>query len=370
MKFTIRKDTLLSNLNNVSKALSSKIQMPGLTGILFSVKDEAIKLTTSNNDISIQVEIKKDYNVFEEGDFIVQGKYLIEIVKKLNTSEIEFASFEENSIQIFTGKSVFNLNALQLDSFPKISFDDSNIKFDIDAINLKQIIRKTSFAISPNESRVVLTGVSLSTKGQKLEFVATDSFRLARKQIIFETELPEIKIIIPGRSLDELNKILEEGEGNIEIHCNSSKILFKYQNILFQSRLINGVFPNTESLIPEKYGLSVKFNKEELISTIDRVSIFVNNEISNIIKMSINSDKVEFTSSSNEIGGAKEEITPLDITSNTNFEVSVSSKYFLDALRTFDSKDVVINFTGEVKPLTIVGEYDRNLIQLILPLRS
>lgn len=370
MHFTIRKDLLLNNLNNVSKALSSKVQMPGLTGVYFSVKNEYITLTTSNNDISIKVVIDKDFNVFEEGDFIVQGKYLIEIVKKLNYNEVEFKSFEENSIKIITGKSVFTLNSLQLDSFPKISFDDSNINFTIDSLNLKQIIRKTSFAISPNESRVVLTGVSLSTKGKSLEFVATDSFRLARKQIVFENQLPEVKIIIPGKSLDELNKILEESEGLIEIHCNSSKILFKYENILFQSRLINGVFPNTESLIPEKYLLSVKFNKEELMSTIDRVSIFVNNEISNIIKMSINSDIVEFSSSSNEIGGAKEEITPLDITNNTNFEVSISSKYFLDALRTFDSKDITINFTGEIKPLTIVGEYDRNLIQLILPLRS
>lgn len=370
MHFTIQKDLLLNNLNNVSKALSNKVQMPGLTGILFSIKQEYITLTTSNNDISIQVVINKDFNVFEEGDFIVQGKYLIEIVKKLNYNEVEFKSFEENSIKIITGKSIFTLNSLQLDSFPKISFDNSEVNFNIDSINLKQIIRKTSFAISPNESRVVLTGVSLSTKDNTLEFVATDSFRLARKQIVFENKLPEIKIIIPGKSLDELNKILEDGEGMIEIHCNSSKILFKYQNILFQSRLINGVFPNTESLIPERYLLSVKFNKDELISTIDRVSIFVNNEISNVIKMSINSEIVEFTSNSNEIGGAKEEITPLDITNNTTFDVSISSKYFLDALKTFDSKDITINFTGEIKPLTIVGEYDRNLIQLILPLRS
>ena len=370
MHFTIKKETLLININNVSKALSSKVQMPGLTGILFSVTKDCIKLTTSNNDISIQVNINKDYEVYEEGDFIVQGKYLLEIVKKLNSNEVEFSSFEENAIQLIAGKSVFNLNTLQLESFPKIAFDDSSINFSIDSINLKQIIRKTSFAISPNESRVVLTGVSLSTKDKTLEFVATDSFRLARKQIVFGNELPSIKIIIPGKSLDELNKILEENEEKIEIHCNSSKILFKYQNILFQSRLINGVFPNIESLIPERYLLSVKLCKEDLIQTLERVSIFVNNEISNVIKMSINSTIVEFSSSSNEIGGAKEEVTPLDITSNTNFEVSISSKYFLDALRTFDSKDIVINFTGEIKPLTISGEYDRNLIQLILPLRA
>lgn len=371
MNFQIRKETLLYNLNNVSKALSTKVQMPGLTGILFSVKKDMIKLTASNNDISIQTIIDKDFTASEEGDFIVQGKYLIEVVKRITASEIEFVSFEENAIKLLAGKSVFTLHELQLDSYPDIQFSDSPINFSIDAINLKQMIRKTSFAISTSESRVVLTGVSLKTKGNILEFVATDSYRLARKQIVFEKELPDVKLVIPGKSLDELFKILEETEGNIDIHCTSSKILFKYQNMLFQSRLINGIFPNIESLIPEKYLLSLKFNKEDLMAAIDRVSIFVSTELSSIIKLSINGQySVEFSATSNEIGGAVEEVSLLGKSSNQTFDVAFSSKYFLDALRTFDSKEVTLNFTGEIKPITVEAEYDRNLIQLILPVRA
>lgn len=371
MNFTIRKATLLYNLTNVCKALSTKVQMPGLTGILFVVNKNSIELTTSNNDISIKVNISQDLEVMEEGRFVIQGKSLIEIIKKINSDEVEFLSYEENTIKIMAGKGVFTLNELQLESFPNIEFNTTQCNFQIDALNLKQIIRKTSFAISPSESRLVLTGVSISTNKNLLEFSATDSFRLARKQIFFENELPTLKTIIPGKSLDELNKILEESEGIVDIYASSSKILFKYQNLLFQSRVINGTFPNVEAIIPDKFCLTVKFEKDKIIETIDRVSIFVYNENSNIIKLIINDDgNVELSANSNEIGGAVEEIVPLSISSKTPFEVAFSSKYLLDALKTFDSKEIEMNFTGEIKPMTITGEFDRNLIQIILPLRG
>lgn len=371
MKFQIKRDMLLNSLNNVSRALSNKVQMPGLTGIVFQVSDSCITLTASNNDISIKTIIQESFTVFEKGDFIIQGKYLIEIIRKVTSEYVDFVSYEENEIKVLAGKSVFTLNQLVLELYPSISFEDSQTFFEISSQDLKLLIKNTSFAISPSESRIILTGVSVATNGKVLEFVATDSFRLARKQIIFEKDLPELRVVIPGKSLDELLKILEDNDGVVEMHFTSQKVLFKFKNILFQSRLINGVFPNIESLIPERYLLTLKFNKDELIQTIDRVSIFVMNDMSNIIKLAISSDnKVEFISTSTEIGGAVEEVIPIDRTSNLSFEVSLSSKYFLDALRTFNAKEITLNFTGEIKPITIQSDKDTNLIQLILPVRG
>lgn len=371
MKFQIQKDTLLYNLNNVSRALSTKVQMPGLTGILFHVSESNITLTSSNNDISIKTIIDKDFTIFEPGDFIVQGKYLIEIVRKLTSSVVDFVSYEENEIKVLSGKSIFTLNQLELQLYPAISFEDSQLHFEVSNQNLKQLIKNTSFAISNSESRIILTGVSIVTQGNKLEFVATDSFRLARKQVMFDNQLPNVRIVVPGKSLDELLKILEDNDEVVDIHITSQKILFKFKNIYFQSRLINGVFPNVDSLIPERYLLSLKFNKEELIQTIDRVSIFVINDISNIIKLSISSDKnVEFISTSTEVGGAVEEVTPIERSSEMSFDVSLSSKYFLDAVKTFNAKEITLNFTGEIKPITIQSDTDTNLIQLILPVRG
>lgn len=371
MNFTINREVLSQNLLQVSRALSNKIQMPGLTGILFNVTKKKIVLTASNNEISIQAIINDKFNVIEEGDFLLQGKYLIEIVKKLSSTDVDIISFDENTVKILAGKSVFTLNCLQLESFPMISFNNSDINFTLDAINLKQIIKKTVFAISNNESRVVLTGVSLKAKDNVIEVTATDSYRLARKKIEFDYSFPEINIVIPGKSFDELSKILEGNDEIIQIHCSSSKILFKFSNILFQSRLIEGVFPKIDSLIPSKYLNVLKFNKDELISVIDRVSIFVNNELSNIIKLSITDNgSVEFASISNELGAAKEDVTAIESTINSPMQIAFSSKYFSEALRSFDDNEVMVNFTGEIKPFTVTSEKDKNLIQLILPVRA
>ncbi len=294
-----------------------------------------------------------------------------EIIRKTNSQDVDFITFEETAVKILAGKSHFTLNCLELDSFPSISFADSALNLTLDAINVKQLIRKTTFVTSLSESRPILTGVSLSTKESKLEVVATDSFRLAKKFINSEVTYPNINIIIPGRSLDELFKILEDLEEPVEIHCTSTKALFKYRNLLFQTRLIDGVYPNVDQLIPTHFITNLKFNKEELISSIERVAIFVTNEMSNIIKMTLNSDgTVELASTTNQIGVAKDEITPIECSDRIQFEIAFSSKYFLEAIRSIDSKEITIHFTGEIKPFTITGDKDYNLTQLILPVRA
>ncbi|MDD3171045.1 MAG: DNA polymerase III subunit beta [Bacilli bacterium] len=372
MIFTINRDLLLQNLTSVSKALSTKAQMPVLTGIKIEVADNKVLLTASNSEISIQacIEDKKHLKVEEEGTFVAPGKYLIELVKKTEAKEIYFESFEDNAIKILADKSNFTLNVLSKDDYPLISFGESPTFITLDAINLKQIIRKTTFAVSLSESRVILTGVSVATSGNLLEVVATDSYRLAKKQMNFNVEYPEIKVVIPGKSLDELNKIVDEGETLVEIHISHTKALFKYKNLLYQTRLIDGTFPNTNSLIPSEFLTSIKFNKNELISAIERAAVFTSMDSSNIIKLTLNSDKtVEIASTTNEIGAAQEELNPIECTNVVPFQIAFSSKYFLEAIKSFDSTEITVHFTGEVRPFIISGEYDRNLIQLILPVR-
>ena len=372
MNFTINRDLLLQNLTDVSRALSAKVQMPGLAGIKFKVTCDAVYLTASNNEISIQAKISDNnqIKVLEEGEFVVQGKYLLEIIRKANSKDVDFITYEENAIKILADKSNFTLNCLQNDSFPSISFSDSALNFNIDALNLKQLIRKTTFAISLSESRPILTGVSIVSNSNGIEVVATDSYRLAKKSIT-HVNYPDINVVIPGRNLDELFKILEDSSENVEVHCTSTKALFKYKNLLFQTRLINGVYPNVDVLIPNKFITNITFDKEQLISAIERVAIFVTSELSNIIKLTLTPEgNVELSSITNQIGDAKDEITPLDCTDTFPLEIAFSAKYFLEALKAFDSQKITIHFTGEIKPFIISSDKDVNLIQLILPVRA
>jgi DNA polymerase III subunit beta len=374
MKFSINRDLLLQNLTNVSRAISTKTPMPVLMGIKIDVREDSIALTASNNEISIQALIKdpKNLTVEEEGVVILPGKFLIEIVRKVEAKVMDFATFEENVVKVLADRSNISINMLDKTNYPMISFNDSETFLTIDVPNLKQIIRKTTFATSLSESRVILTGVSFSAEGKKMEAIATDSFRLAKKYMVFDNDHPKIAIVIPSKSLDELNKILIEDNTDavIEIHFSKTKVLFKYKNLLYQTRLIDGTFPNTNSLIPTDFLTSIKFNKAELIAAIDRAALFTSLESSNIIKLTLNNDKtVEISSTSNEIGAVLEELTPLECSNVVNFQIAFSAKYFLEAIRSFDSSEISVHFTGEIKPFIITGEYDRNLTQLILPVR-
>ncbi len=373
MKFTIARDLLLQNLNHVSKAISTKPQMPVLTGIKIDVKEHSIILTSSNSDVSIQAKIlsSNQVTIEETGSCLLPGKYLLDIVRKVEAKDIIFVTFEENMVKIIADKSTFTLNMMEKDLFPYISFEETPSKVTLDVLNLKQIIKKTSFATSDSESKMVLTGISLTTSGKKLEALATDSFRLAKKYMICDQENDEVNVIIPSKSLDELNKIIEDVEEKVEMFFSNTKVLFKYKNIVFLTRLIEGTFPNISSLIPTEYITSITFNKNLLISTIERASLFNVGDVSNVIKLTIkDKDLIEINSSNNEIGRTSEEITPIDCTNPIPLQIAFSSKWFLDAVRAFDSNQITIHFTGEIKPFIITGEYDVNHLQLILPTRS
>lgn len=372
MKFVINRDLLWLNLNYISRALSNKPPMPILTGIKIVARNESLFLTASNNEISIQAVIKdkRRLQVEEDGVVVIPGKYFIEIVKKIEAKDIDISTFEENIVKIIADRSLFSLNTYDKDTYPLITFNDAEISITMDVPNLKQLIKKTTFAASLSESRVILTGISFVTDKRKMEVVATDSYRLAKKFMVFEKEYPDIRSIIPGKSLEELSRIIDETENKVDIQFSPLKVLFKYKNIWFQSRLIDGNYPNTSNLIPTDFLLSIKFNKNELIAAVERASLFTSFDSSNIVKMKVNNDKtVEISSTNNEIGAVKEELVPLECSNFLTFEIAFSSRYFLDALRSFDSTEISVHFTGEIKPFIITGQYDVNLTQLILPVR-
>ena len=362
MNFTIDRLVLLENLNNVSYGISTKMQMPGLTGIKFEVRKEFLILTTNNNEFSIKAVIKDKYNCISEGDFLLSGKIVIEIVKKLIHKDVNFMSFEDNTIKILSGKSDFTITCMDFDTFLDAHFAKTNLYITLDALNLKQ---------STSDSKPIISGLCIRTKGNVLEFVGCDIFRIARKQIVFKNDFPNFSVVIPGKNLEALSKIIGDSEEeNVEIYCSSNYVLFKYANISFNTRLIDGTVPDIDRLVTTEYLIKIKFNKDELISVVDRVSLFVSNEM-NTVKFTMNADGfVEFSAETNQLGAAKEEVSPLSIENKGNYQIYFCSRYFLEALRAFDDANVYINLTGEVKPIIITSDRDVNLIQYLLPVKG
>ena len=373
MNFQINKDTLLNSLITAQKALSNKTPNPALQGIKLDVLEDSLVITTSNSDIAIRLSVKdQSLDVKTVGSVLIPGKYFIEIIRKLDGLKVSLSLVADNMLRIEADRSDITLNMMDLDDYPELEFSEKVKSIKINVRTLKTIIRQTAFATSSIENRPILTGVNFKISGNKLKAIATDSYRLSQKEIELTETYETLNIIIHGRSLEELIKVLENNNETVEMHFDRSKILFKYRNLLFQSRLLEGNYPETSKLVPTDFPIVIKFNKENLSTAIERASLLSNRDGNNsIVKLALRQDNiVEISSNSPEIGKVLEEVYPVDQIEGSPIKIAFSSKYILEALKVFNSSEVTINFTGEIRPFILKGEYDENMIQLILPVRT
>jgi len=374
MKLTIKKDVLLEALNKVSKAISTKNLIPVLAGIRFELTKEKLILTASDNDITIQTFILNDdsekMTVEKEGSIIIQGKYVLDIVRKLPDDFIHIEVIDELKILIYTQNSEFNLNGINENEYPNINLEENRKPIIISSKIFKDIVYQTSFASSTDESKPVLTGINFKIVGNILECNSTDSYRLARK-IITLTDISEenYNVVIPSKNLVEFTKIMGETAPTLELHIFNNKILFKYDNILFQSRLINGTYPNTSNLMPDESMLTVTVPLTTFYNVIDRASILTSDKEKNIVTLETTDEKLILRSSSLEIGRVEEKMD-IKKNNNENIKISFSARYMMEALKSFSQETVELHFVGEVKPIIIKEKEDETLTQLVLPIRT
>ena len=373
MKIKIKKELLLENLNKVSKAISTKNLIPILSGIKFDLTKEGLTLTASDNDITIQTFIpadNKEMEIEKEGSIIIQGKYVLDIVRKLPDEFINIEVIDELKILMYAENSEFNLNGINQKEYPNVALENSKNFVKINTKLFKTIINQTAFATSTDESRPILTGINIKITGDILECSATDSYRLAKKQAkLNEIAGETYNIIVPGKNIVEFMKILNEGNEELEIHIFSNKVLFKQNNLLFQSRLVSGNYPNVNNLIPSDSFLKITANLSNLYDVIDRASILTSDKEKNIVTLETNKNLLIVRSSSAEIGRVEEK---MNITKDNEEEIKISfsAKYMMDALRSFEGDTVELAFEGEVKPIIIKDVEDPNLTQLVLPIRT
>ena len=377
MKFDIIREHLLAGLNDVMKAVSSKTTTPILTGIKLDVTNEGLHLTGSDADITIQTFIpveedgKQIINVFTTGSIVLQARMFNEIVRKLPTNEVEIEISNGFATHIRSGKSEFHLIGQDSSEYPSLPELSADQQFTIPADLLKSIIRETVFAVATSESRPVLTGVNWNIQDDELICVATDSHRLARRKIKLEQLPANIKnVVIPGKSLNELNKILEDSTNPVQIVMTNQQVLFKTEDVLFFSRLLEGNYPDTSRLIPTDYKTTVTMEGKALLQAIDRASLLAREDRNNVVRFeTIENNVVEISSNSPEIGKVEEEIT-VSALEGEGLKISFSAKYMMEALKAIEGQDVVIQFAGAMRPFIIRSIHDDAILQLILPVRT
>ncbi len=371
MKFTIEKNLLLENLSNVARAVSTKQIIPVLSGIKFDLNEEGLFLTASDSELTIRtfIENKLITKVDSLGSIIIQSKYILDIVRKMPSDLVNFELMDGYKIKIYTEGSQYDLNCLDPNEYPSLKLEESKNPLVINSTVFKSIINQTSFAISTQELRPLLTGINFKINGDVLECIATDSYRLAKKNVKLDTPVDEeVNIVIPGKNIIELDKIIGEDE-DMEMHIFNNKVLFKYKNILFQTNLLSGTYPNTSNLIPTEFDIIVNTKLTDYYSAIDRAALLTLGKDKNIVKMKIKDDTMIINSYASEIGKVEEKLS-IETSKDANIDISFSAKYMLEALKTMKDEDILILLNGEVKPIVIKSVKDESLIQLILPIKT
>ena len=374
MIFSINRNVLLDNLLVIQRGLPNKTPLPILNAIKFVVNEDHLILTASNSDLAIELTIEdKSLRVKQTGKAAIPGRFLIEIIRKLEATMIEFAVVEEKSVVIKAERSDFKLNLPDVLDYPEVDFLDLKQPLVLDSEIIKTIIKETNYAAANTEKRPILTGVNFLHENNQLYITATDSYRLSKKEIKLRDNLDPFNFVIPRKSLEELSKILDLVSDNVEIYVNPNKVLFKFPNIMFQTRLLEGKYPDTSRIVPTNFPVIIPFNKEELLAAVERVSLLSPRDRDtnyNIIKLTLRSDHVVEVSSTNpEVGDALEEIAPNGRVVGSSLQIAFSSRYLIEALKSFASSDITISFAGEVRPFVLNGPLDIDLLHLILPVR-
>ena len=372
MKLKIKQKVLMEHLNYVIKGISSKNLIPILNCIKFELNKDGLYLMSTDNEIAIKTFISKKEieKIEEQGEIVISGRYIYDIVRKLGNEVINIEEVIDSQILITTETSSFKLNCNNVNEFPNLDLEFSKNPVVVNQLLFKKTVNQTIFATSTQESRPVLTGINFKIKDNNLICTATDSYRLACKEINLENlEIGDTDIIVPAKNLLEVVKLLNNDEDNIELHIFSNKIIFKFNSITIMSRLINGAYPDTSKLIPDKFSLIVKVNLVSFFNAIDRASLLTNEEEKNIIKLETKDDFLIISSNIPEIGNVEEKVELVEKIDN-NIKIAFSSKYMMDAIKVFDGEAIELKFNGEIKPIIINDGEDSNLLQLILPIRT
>jgi DNA polymerase-3 subunit beta len=378
MFISVSKEMLVQGVNHVAKAVSPKTVIPILSGIKFEADEKGLTLTASDADISISYRIPRNEDdvenviIHQTGKIVLPAKYIVDMVKKLPSDTVNIKVMDHYLTSITSGPTEFNLHGMDGDEYPKLPQIEEESSFYVSSRLLKNLIRQVSFAASTSESRPILTGIQWNLSGDELEFVGTDSHRLAKGKIKIENGIEgmEHSIVVPGKSLNELNKILDDEDEHVEIVISGNQILIRTANLVFYSRLLEGKYPDTKRIIPPNSKTLVKVDVKLLHDALERASLIASRDRNNVVKVSTISDhELEIYSFFPEIGKLSETIQ-VSALEGEELKISFNAKYMLDALKVIDSTEVEINFTGAMSPFVIRPIGQDGTLHLIVPVRT
>lgn len=363
MNIICSKQKLQEGISIVTKAITGKTTMPILEGIYIEATKDGITLIGSDMDVSIETKVEAD--VIKEGSIVIDSKIFSEIIRKLPNSEVKIEIAENDLIQITCEKSVFNLVFMNATDYPSLPTINEDITVEVPQNLLKNMIKGTSFAIAQDEARPILQGILFEVKNKQLNLVALDGYRLAVRSELLDID-NNIEVVIPGKTLNEVSKILEDNSDIVKITFTNNHILFNLNNTKIISRLLEGKFVNYISLLPQEHKLVINVKKQDFQNSLERVSLMAKDGNSNLIKLEAQEDYLIMTSNS-QLGKVREEVS-INLQGD-GIQIAFNSRYLLDVLKNMEEDDIDIEMTSSISPCVIKGKNMNNARYLVLPVR-
>lgn len=362
MKIICSKTDLLHGVNIVSKAVPSKTTMKILECILIDASTNEIKLTA--NDMELGIETKIDGTIEEPGVIALEAKVFSEIVRKLPENDVTIFSDDSFQTSITCEKAKFNINGKSNEDFSYLPFIEKKQPLILSQFTLKEVIRQTIFSISDSDTNKIMTGELFEINENRLKVVSLDGHRIAIRNIELKESYDSHKLIVPGKTLQEISKILS-GDINdtISIFYTDKHIIFEFDNTTVISRLIEGEYFRIEQMLSSDYETKIKMNKRELLSCIDRATLLVKEGEKKPIIMDVKDNIMELKINS-FIGSMNEEI---DISKEgKDIMIGFNPKFFIDALRVIDEEEITLYMMNPKAPC-FIKDNNESFIYLILP---
>ena len=365
MKLTCSKSDLLNGVTTVLKAVSTRTTLPILECILLQATTNGFKLIS--NDLELGIESTVSADIIETGTVALKAKIFSDIVKKLPDNEVEITVDKNNYTTIICEKTKFNISGFSGEEFLQLPNVSKDKYIKVSQLKLKEMIRQTIFSIALEEIRPVLTGELLEIKENRLNIVSLDVHRVSIRNIEFESESDDINVVVPGKTLNEISKILEpDDEKDVMIYFTDKHILFELEESIIVSRLLEGDFPKYEQFFSKDYDTLIKIDKDELLRSIDRAALISRETKNNPIKITIQNKSMIITSNT-DFGDVYEEI---DIEKEGNeLEIAFNPKYFIEALKVIDDEYIYLQFTNPHSPCIMKPVDGDDYKYLIVPIR-
>ena len=364
MKLSFEKDSLLNGINIVLKAVPSKTTMPILECILIDASGSEIKLT--GNDMELGIETKVEGLILEHGKIALEAKLFSDIIRKLSggDSPIIIESDEKYNTTISCDKSVFKIQGKDGEEFSYIPHIERDRYITLSQFTLKEVIRQTLFSISPNDSNKMMTGELFEVKDNELKVVSLDGHRMSIRKIILKEHYNDIKVIVPGKTLGEISKILNgDNESEVQIFFSSNHIMFDFDSTLVVSRLIEGEYFRISQMLSSDYETKVSVNRRTFLDSIERASILIRENDKKPIIINITDHSMELKMNSS-FGSMNAEV--MIHKNGKDIMIGFNPKFLMDALRIIDDEEVDLYMMNPKSPC-FIKDADENYIYLILP---